>query len=459
LSKKIKVLSCASEVAPFEKTGGLADVTGSLPKAMASHGVETLVMMPKYRGVQAASKKIAEGAEARFIAHEEYFNRSGLYGNERGDYPDNLQRFSFFCHQALVEAKTMGFRPDIVHVHDWQASLIPVLLRAKSKSDDFFKDTKTVLTIHNIAYQGLFPHRQYGTLGLDPSLFKMEGLEFYGKINLLKGGMMFSDALTTVSPTYVKETQTREFGFGLEGVLRKRSKDYRGILNGLDTAVWDPSSDKSIAAAFSPADISGKAKCKAALQRASGLAEDPDAPLFAMVTRLAEQKGLDLVSEAADKLLGGRAQFVLLGEGDAVYHTTFANIGKRYPKNSRMYLDFDGAKAHTIYAGADFFLMPSLFEPCGLGQMIAMRYGALPIVRNVGGLADTVRDADETADGNGFVFDGQSPEKLLSAIGRALALWDDKARLAVVRKRGMSADFSWDASAKEYLKLYEGLLN
>jgi starch synthase len=446
-------------VAPFEKTGGLADVTGSLPKAMAAHGVETLVLMPKYRNVQAQPKRIAEGAQARFIAHEGYFNRSGLYGNERGDYPDNLQRFSFFCRQALEEAKAAGFRPDIVHVHDWQASLVPVLLRTNSKSDPFFKNTKSVLTIHNIAYQGLFPHRQYGTLGLDPSLFKMEGLEFYGKINLLKGGMIFSDAITTVSPTYMKETQTRDFGFGLEGVLKKRAKDFRGILNGLDTASWDPSHDKNCAATYSASDMSGKAKCKAALQKAAGFAEDPDVPLFAMVTRLAEQKGLDLVSEAADRLLSKNVQFVLLGEGDAVYHTTFANIGKRHPKNSRMYLDFDGAKAHTLYAGADFFLMPSLFEPCGLGQMIAMRYGALPIVRNVGGLADTVLDADETAAGNGFVFDEQSPEKLLNTVGRALKLWSDKAQLAQVRKRGMETDFSWDSSAKEYLKLYEGLLN
>ena len=455
---KIKVLCCASEVAPFEKTGGLADVAGSLPRALARFGVETLIVMPKYRNVPFTEKKIADGVRARFIAHEEYFNRSGLYGNERGDYPDNLQRFSFFCHEALETARREGFRPDIVHAHDWQTALLPVLLKTKLSSDPFFRAAKSVLTVHNIAYQGHFSQKQYGTLGLDPSLLSIDGFEFYGKINLLKAGILFADEITTVSPTYAKEIRTRKFGFGLEGVVKKRAKHLVGILNGIDTALWDPANDKRIPAAYSADDLAGKKKCKAHLQRTCGFAADPETPVFAMVTRLAEQKGLDLVSEAADELLSKRVQFVLLGEGDRVYHTTFRNIGKRHPSSSRMFLNFDTVKAHAVYAGADFFLMPSYFEPCGLGQMIGMRYGALPVVRNVGGLADTVVDLDRSPKtGDGFVFDAQSPEKLLDAVDRARKLFGEKKRLEAVKTRAMRLDFSWGASAKRYLELYEEL--
>ena len=463
------MLACASEVVPFQMTGGLADVAGSLPTAMASLGVETLIMMPKYRGVLIDEKQMwppARGGSAsggnvraRFIENEAYFNRAGLYGNDRGDYPDNLQRFSFFCNEALETAKREGFRPDIVHAHDWQTALLPVLLKIKKASDPFFKDTRSVLTVHNLAYQGLFPQKQYGLLGLDPSLFSIDGFEFYGKIDLLKAGLLYADAVTTVSPTYAKEIQTRQFGFGLEGVVKKRADNLHGILNGLDTALWDPSADRRIPASYSATDLSGKKACKAVLQTLCGFELDPDVPIFAMVTRLAEQKGLDILSEAADKFLSKDVQFVLLGEGDRVYHTTFRNIGKRHPKKSHIILGFDAVKAHAIYAGADFFLMPSYFEPCGLGQMISMRYGTLPIVRNVGGLADTVKDLDASPeDGNGFVFDEQNPGKLLDAIERALRLYGDKKKLETAKKHAMKQDFSWDKSAKKYLKLYESLI-
>ena len=439
-------------------TGGLADVAGSLPAAMASLGVETLIMMPKYRGVAISEKQIAPNVRARFIENEAYFNRAGLYGNDRGDYPDNLQRFSFFCHGALEAAKREGFHPDIVHAHDWQTALLPVLLKIKKASDPFFRDVKSVLTVHNLAYQGLFPHKQYGLLGLDPSLYSIDGFEFYGKINLLKAGLLYADAVTTVSPTYAKEIQTRQFGFGLEGVINKRSKNLHGILNGLDTALWDPSGDKQISAAYSSTDLSGKKACKAELQKICGFEPDSSIPIFAMVTRLAEQKGLDTLSEAADKFLSKNVQFVLLGEGDRVYHTTFGNIGKRHPKKSYINLGFDAVKAHTIYAGADFFLMPSYFEPCGLGQMISMRYGTLPIVRNVGGLADTVKDLTALPEqGNGFVFDEKSPSMLLDAIDRALKLYEDRVRFEKAKKRAMEQDFSWGSSAKKYMGVYESL--
>ena len=453
------MLACASEVAPFEKTGGLADVAGSLPPAMAKLGVETWVMMPKYRGVSITEKKVVPNVRARFIENEAYFNRAGLYGNERGDYPDNLQRFSFFCHEALETAKREGFRPDIVHAHDWQTALLPVLLKVKMASDPFFQRTRSVLTVHNLAYQGHFPQKQFGLLGLDPSLFSVEGFEFYGKMNLLKAGLLYADAVTTVSPTYAKEIQTRQFGFGLEGVVKRRSKNLYGILNGLDTGLWDPSKDKRLPFVYTGENLAGKAACKAALQKELGFEVNPDIPFFTMVTRLAEQKGLDIFSEAADKFLSKNVQFVLLGEGDQVYHTTFRNVGKRHPKTSRVLLKFDGEKAHNLYAGADFFLMPSYFEPCGLGQMISMRYGTLPIVRNVGGLADTVKDIElSPKGGNGFVFEEQSPAALLGAIERALKLFTDKKKLESAQKRGMGQDFSWDNSAKKYLELYEGLI-
>jgi starch synthase len=345
-----------------------------------------------------------------------------------------------------------------VHAHDWQTALLPVLLKTKFSADPFFGKTRSILTIHNMAYQGLFPHRQFGNLGLDPSLYSMDGFEFFGKINLLKAGILFADAVTTVSPTYAKEIQTQEYGFGLHGVVKKRAKDLHGILNGLDTKRWDPAVDKRIPANYSAADLSEKRHCKAEFQKICHFEADPDIPLFAMVTRLAEQKGLELVSEIADTFLSRRVQFVLLGEGDSVYHTMFKNIGNRHPKTSRMFLDFDAVKAHPIYAAADYFLMPSYFEPCGLGQMISMRYGALPIARRVGGLADTVVDLDEYPEtGNGFLFTEKSPEKLMNAIERARKLFKDKKKLLQVQKRAMKTDFSWDNSAKKYWKLYKEL--
>ena len=453
--KKIRALFCSSEVAPFEKTGGLADVAGSLPLALARHGVESLVLMPKYRNVAVREKKMAEGVTARFIDHEEFFNRSGLYGNDRGDYPDNLQRFSFFCEEALQLAKRHGFQPDIVHANDWQTALLPVLLKTKYTHDSFFAKTKSVLTIHNIAYQGHFPHKQFSPMGFDPSLFSVDGFEFYGKINLLKAGLLHADLLNTVSPTYASEIKTKEYAFGLEGVVKKREKSLRGILNGIDQEVWNPAKDPHIIKNYGPVSLEGKKACKETLQKLCGFDAMPGIPLFGMVTRLAEQKGLELVSEIADALVAKPAQFVILGDGDGAYRTMFKNIAARHPKFAAAFLKFEAVKAHAVYAGADFFLMPSYFEPCGLGQMISMRYGTLPIVRRVGGLADTVIDADlHPEKGNGFVFVEQSPEKLMGAAQRALKAFKEKTRMTALRKTAMKADFSWDRSAEEYAKLY-----
>ncbi len=440
---------------PFAKTGGLADVAGALPLALGRLGIEVLIMMPRYRGNIGHQKKLSENVSVHFIENEAFFNRASLYGNEKGDYPDNLERFSFFSHQAFLTAQAVGFKPDLVHAHDWQASLVPVLLKTKFSKDPFFQKTRSLLTIHNLAYQGIFPHRLYAALELGPAFFSVDGFEFYGRINLLKAGILFADSISTVSPTYAKEMQTKEFGFGLEDVVKKRSRNLSGILNGIDTEVWNPAKDRLIKKSYSASTLNGKVVNKAALQRSCGLEVDPDIPLFGMVTRLAEQKGLEAFAEIADEFLSKNVQFVLLGEGDSVYHTTFKNIGARHPKNTSIHLGFKAKEAHLIYAGCDFFLMPSLFEPCGLGQLISLRYGTVPIVRKTGGLADTIVDCeDDPKNGNGFSFSGRFSKAFYHAIERALKVYKNKKELRKLQMTGLAADFSWKHSAEQYKKLY-----
>ena len=434
-------------MAPFAKTGGLADVAGSLPQALGRLGIDVLVLMPKYRGITDTEKSLGEHVRVRFVEHEGFFNRSGLYGNADGDYPDNLDRFSFFSRECLRLARELGFKPDVVHAHDWHAAIVPVLLKAKP--DPFFQKTKSVLTIHNLAYQGHFDYAQWPKLGLPASLFSVDGFEFYGKINVLKAGLLYADRLNAVSPAYAKEIQAAEAGCALEGVLQKRQKDLSGILNGIDTALWDPWADKKLAAPFSAAAPAGKKVCKAALQKQCGLAEDPETPVFAIVSRLAEQKGLDILAEVAPAMLSKKLQLVLLGDGDARYRQAFAALEKRFPKAMKAHIGFDAAAAHAIYAGADFFLMPSLFEPCGLGQMISMRYGTLPVVRATGGLKDTVKDGV-----NGFVFERPSSAEFLAAVECALKTYGDKTTLKKMTETAMNADFSWEESAKKYEALY-----
>lgn len=460
LSKQpLRVLFCASEVAPFAKTGGLADVAGSLPLALERHGIRTMIVMPRYRGITERKKNLSENISIYFTENEEYFNRTSYYGNDNGDYPDNLKRFSFFSEEALVLAMKAGFKPDIVHAHDWQAALLPVYLKTKFSSEPFFKQSRSVLTVHNLAYQGLFPQGQFSELGLDAAHLSNEPFEFYGKINLLKAGIVFADGLTTVSPTYADEIQTREYGAGLDGVVRQKSSRLKGILNGLDTGFWNPAKDKNIPRRFSSEDFEGKAVCKTALQEICGFEVNPEIPVFCIISRLVEQKGLDLLTDIADAFLSRKVQFILLGDGEAVYKTAFGNIGRRHPANTKIFLGFDAQNAHKIYAGSDFFLMPSLFEPCGLSQMIALKYGALPVVRKTGGLAYTIIDIDaDVSKGNGIVFENRSPEKLLEAIGRAEALFREKARFEKLRKRGMKADFSWDKSALRYAEFYKEVL-
>lgn len=451
----MNVLFCAGEAVPFAKTGGLADVAGTLPPALGKLGVDVRVAIPRYRGLPSGKKKIAERVEVAFVENEAFFNRAGLYGGGDGDYPDNCARFSFFCREVLASARRDGFRPDVVHANDWQAALLPVILKTQLAKDPFFGSAKSLLTAHNLAYQGVFGQKRFAETGLDESLFNIDGFEFYGKVNLLKGGLLFADWISTVSPTYAREIQTAEFGCGLEGVIRKRRTRLAGILNGIDPDEWNPAKDPTLAEHFSAASPAGKAACKADLQRRSDLPEDPSAPLFGIVSRLVEQKGLDLVSEIADRLLSTRAQLVLLGDGNPAYKAAFRSVARRHPKKVCVRLAFDAEDAKKIYAGLDFFLMPSSFEPCGLGQMIALRYGALPVVRHTGGLADTIVDADEgPRAGNGFAFQTRAPEALWKACERALKAYEDAPRMAALRKRAMAADFSWERSAAHYLDLY-----
>jgi starch synthase len=451
---------CASEVVPFAKTGGLADVAGALPLALEKLGEEVVIVMPGYKVIKNTKiniQKLREsisyltigaGIKVYFVENEKYFYRDGLYGDKAGDYPDNLDRFSYYCKTTLQLLKEINFSPDIIHAHDWQASLIPVYLRTIYANEEFYKDTKTVLTIHNIGYQGIFAREEFPKLGLDWSLFNMECLEFYGKVNILKAGMVFSDIINTVSPTYSKEIQNKEFGFGLEGVLRKRRDSVFGILNGVDYSIWNPETDKFIAKNYSLKNLEDKQKNKEDLQKFCKLSPKKDMPLFGIVSRLAEQKGFDILLEAIDEICKMKLQLIILGTGDLKYHLILQKLAKIYPEVISLHLRFDDPLAHKIYAGSDIFLMPSKYEPCGLGQMISLRYGSIPLVFKTGGLADTVNRE------NGFVFDRYNKEDLIKTIKESITVFKNRKKWFRLSNNAMRYNFSWNESAKKYLGLY-----
>ena len=473
----MKIAICASEVVPFAKTGGLADVTGALPLALEELGHEVAIIMPRYKTIQDAKFKIqrlredvsfsviGNNIKVYFIENDKYFNRDGLYGDKQGDYKDNLDRFVYYGKRSLELLKEIIFsrssicmsggippkaeKADIIHCHDWQSALVPVYLKTLYIDNPFYKNTRTIFTIHNIGYQGLFSKEEFGKLGLDWKFFNMETLEFYGKINLLKGGIVFSDIINTVSPTYGKEIQTKEFGYGLEGILTKRKNDVFGILNGLDYSIWNPKGDKFISKNYSLENIKDKNKSKADLQGICKLPVKTDVPLFGIVSRLAEQKGFDILADAIEKICKMNLQLVILGTGDLKYHVILEDIVKKYPKIISLHLKFDDELAHKIYAGSDVFLMPSKYEPCGLGQLISMSYGTIPLVFKTGGLADTVTEND------GFVFDKYKKEDLLKTIDKAIKAFKDKKKWLRIMQRAMQNNFSWKESAKKYLALYE----
>ncbi len=474
----MKILFAASEATPFAKTGGLADVAGSLPPAIASLGHEVTVVMPYYRqaGWCASNVKyvatfpvplgtweercdVLEGRMGRdvivyFIRKDIYYDRPELYRTARTDYPDNAERFIFFSRAILELCRALNYSPDIIHCNDWQTGLVPLYLKTLYRRSGALYKAKTVFTVHNLGYQGIFWHWDMRLTGLGWEVFTPEGIEFWGKINFLKAGLIYSDVITTVSKTYSREIQTPEYGYGLEGVLVNRAKDLFGIVNGIDYRTWDPARDRSIAKTYSASRLAGKALCRKALHTLLQL-PGSDAPLIGMVTRLADQKGLDILTEALPELMSLDVQLVILGTGNEKYHLILSDATVRYSKNMRVLLRYDDSFAKNLYAGCDMFLMPSHYEPCGLGQMIAMRYGTVPIVRRTGGLTDTVADYDpKTGQGTGFLFKEYSAPALIACLQRALAVYSDKKKWKGLVQNGMKQDFSWEHSAKEYVKVY-----
>lgn len=456
--KKLKVLLAASEVVPFAKTGGLADVAGSLPLALENLDIDIRVIMPKYASVKVKGDETVIGRKIKvyFVENDDYFNRKELYGDKLGDYHDNLDRFAFFSKEVLERCRKEDFSPDIIHCNDWQTALIPVYLNTIYKYDPFFSGTRTLFTIHNLAYQGLFSKDEFPKMGLDWALFHINYFEFYDKVNLMKAGIVYSDAISTVSPTYAKEILTKEFGCGLEGVLKTREKSLYGILNGIDYGAWNPETDQKIFRKYSVQNLNDKYVNKELLQKETGLKVDSEIPMIGIISRLADQKGLDLLAKIIADLLNLKVQFILLGTGDNRYHILFEKMAKAHPRNTSIHLKFDAVLAQKIYAGSDLFLMPSRYEPCGLGQLISFKYGTVPVVRQTGGLKDSVQEFNlKTGEGNGFTFDEYKAELFFAAIKRALNAYRNKEAWANLVKKVMSLDFSWNASAKEYHKLYD----
>ncbi len=481
----------AGEMVPYCKTGGLADVIGALPAELARMGANVTTFIPYYRSVMDWVEKSGEepkllndstlsfflpgytgeaclrelmhpsGMRVIFIDYPSAYDREELYTEGGQDYEDNLTRYAIFAKAGLEACKMLDIRPDIVHAHDWQAAMAPVYLKTHYHDDSFFKNTSSVLTVHNLGYQGRFPGDKFQGLDLPWEYFNPERLEYFGQVNVLKGGIIFADAITTVSPTYSKEIQTPEFGAGLDGVLESSAEKLTGILNGVDYSQWDPSNDPFIPKKFSPNDLSGKWACRKALREEIGLPEGKG-PLIGMISRLAEQKGFELVLKALDKIVKLDCQIVILGTGDPHYHTALSEAAKKYPKNISVKLTFSNELAHKIEAGSDIFLMPSRYEPCGLNQLYSLRYGTVPIVSSTGGLKDTVQNVTPArlAKGNatGFVIKSFTASSMFNTIKKAVKLFrDDRKAWKKLMVTGMREDFSWPSQAGVYMKLYKGL--
>jgi starch synthase len=469
----------ASEGVPFSKTGGLADVVGALPRALAALGHRVSVYLPRYRQTKLTDPQtllrsvtvpfddryrfcslVTPGSQAGvqyyFVDYPPFFDRDALYGTAVGDYPDNAERFALFS-RAVIEASKIVGAPDIFHCHDWQTALIPVLLRTQYLADPAFREAATVFTIHNMGYQGLFPPEILPLLMLPWDLFTITKMEFFGQVNFLKGALVYADYVTTVSRKYSQEIQTTEYGFGLEGVLHDRAATVTGILNGVDYSEWSPENDRFIAAQYSPDNLAGKAMDKIDLLATFGMENaDPKLPLIGIVSRFAAQKGFDLIAQIMDRLAREDMILIVLGTGDKPYEEMFLRLQKQFPHKIAVRVAYDNALAHKIEAGADMFLMPSRYEPCGLNQIYSLKYGTVPIVRATGGLDDTIEPWDaRTGKGTGFKFYEYNGESLLLTIKAALQAFRDQASWQVLMRNGMARDFSWTASAKEYVKVYE----
>jgi starch synthase len=469
----------ASECVPFSKTGGLADVVGALPRALAALGHQVSVYLPRYRQTKLNEPQtvvrsitipfddkyrfcsvVAAGASSGvrfyFVEYPQYFDREALYGSPAGDYPDNAERFAMFSRAVLEASKILGV-PHVFHCHDWQSALVPVMLRTLYAEDPAFRDVATVFTIHNMGYQGLFPPDTLPLLMLPWDLLTISKMEFFGQVNFLKGALVLSDYVTTVSKKYSQEIQTTEYGFGLEGVLRQRAATVTGILNGVDYDEWSPQTDKFAVAKYSPQDLSGKLQCKHDLLHAFGVTNaDSRVPVIGIVSRFAAQKGFDLIAQIMDRLAREEMIVVALGAGDKPYEEMFLRLNKQFPNKIAVKVAYDNAIAHKIEAGADMFLMPSRYEPCGLNQIYSLKYGTVPIVRATGGLDDTIEPWDaRTGKGTGFKFTDYTGEALLATIKQALLAYRDPSSWQTLMRNGMSRDFSWGASAREYGKIYD----
>jgi starch synthase len=474
----MKIVFAASEAAPFAKTGGLAEVAGSLPTAISMLGHEVYVIMPYYPQVrQHASrcrhatdllipigtwKEHGEVLETRlsrnvtvfFIKKDIYFDRPDLYGTARGDYPDNAERFIFFSRAVLELCIALDLRPDIIHCNDWQTGLVPLYLRTRYGNEESLRRSKSIFTLHNLGYQGLFWHWDMKLTGLDWDVFTPKGLEFWGKINFLKAGLVYADLITTVSRTYSREIQTPEYGNGLDGLLKQRSKSLHGILTGIDVTAWDPAHDPSLPKNYSATKLAGKSICKRKLASSLNF-PDSNIPRIGMVTRLVDQKGLDILTEAIPEIMALDIQLVILGTGDEHYHRVLTAAASLHTDRMRIVLRYDDQMAKLVYAGCDLFLMPSRYEPCGLGQMHALRFGTVPIVRRTGGLVDTVTAFNaKTGSGTGFLFTDYSASALVSCLQRALQVYRRKSAWHQLQINGMQQDFSWERSAREYVKVY-----
>ncbi len=475
----MRILIATPEAVPFAKTGGLADVAGALLNEYRSMKKDAYLILPLYKRIKenfklsntglkiivpVGSRKLtgrifSDGSSTYFIECNEFFDREDLYGTPAGDYHDNASRFVFFSRGIIEACKALKFKPDVIHCNDWQTGLLPLYLKTIYKSGNLFAKTATVITIHNLGYQGLFHASEMPITGLDLTLFNPEGIEFYGKINFLKAGLISADSITTVSTNYSKEILSKEYGFGLDGVLRKRSSDLAGIINGIDYNEWNPASDTFIPENYSTKKIAGKRKCKLQLLKNCSIKSDAEIPVVGMVGRLSSQKGLDLVLESIEGILSTGANLIILGKGDELFQSGLSRAAEKYKGRVYVKIGYEDALAHKIYAGSDIFLMPSRYEPCGLGQLIAMRYGTIPVARKTGGLADTVSDYEPlTGNGTGFLFSDYTPSALQGCLNRALCVYVDKGRWKKLILNAMEMDFSWKNSAKEYIELYKRVI-
>ncbi|PIP70449.1 MAG: glycogen synthase GlgA [Nitrospirae bacterium CG22_combo_CG10-13_8_21_14_all_44_11] len=482
----MKILIATPEAVPFAKTGGLADVTGALVDEYRKMKEEAYLILPLYKRVREnfklrdaglkinvplGNRKVkgrifsydppsasggAGKVSAYFIECDEFFDREEIYGTSRGDYPDNAARFIFFSRGVLEACRVLGFKPDVIHCNDWQTGLIPLYLKTIYKSDKFFDRTASIITIHNLGYQGLFPQADMPLTGFDKSLFTPEGIEFYGKINFLKAGLIAADSITTVSNNYAKEMLSKEYGFGLDGVLRERASELTGIVNGIDRREWNPESDVFIKKNYSLNDLDGKKECKHQLLKECSIKSGAEMPLAGMVGRLSSQKGLDLVLESLDESLAAGVNLIILGRGDEIFHRRVSAAAKKYKGRVYVKIGFEESLAHKIYAGSDIFLMPSRYEPCGIGQLIAMRYGAIPVARKTGGLADTISDYQPLeGKGTGFLFSDYTADALQGCLKRALCVYVNKTRWKKLVRSAMKMNFSWADSAERYIGLYD----